>query len=234
MNKTRIAIVAAVAVAVAAFFAFDLGQYLGLDYLKGRQGDLEAYHRDNPVLTALAYFAVYVAVTGLSLPGAAVMTLVGGAIFGLAWGTVIVSFASTIGATIAFLVSRFILRETVQRRFGESLRAVNEGIERDGAFYLFTLRLVPAFPFFVINLVMGLTPIRVRTYWWVSQIGMLPGTFVYVFAGSSIPDLETLADKGAGGVLSWNLLIAFALLGIFPLIVKKLVHRFRKVPLEKT
>jgi dihydrolipoamide dehydrogenase len=166
----------------------------------------------------LIFFALYVAVTGLSLPGAALLTLIAGAIFGLLWGTLIVSFASTLGATLAFLVARFLLRDWVQSRFSEKLKAVNRGVAKDGPFYLFTLRLVPLFPFFVINLVMGLSPIRATTFYWVSQIGMLPGTLVYVNAGTQIASIDSL-----NGILSPTLLASFALLGVFPLLAKKLV-----------
>lgn len=203
---------------IVAFFAFDLGQYLTLDFFKSKQADIGAYYAANPGQTALVFFLIYVAVTGLSLPGATIMTLAAGAIFGLLWGTVIVSFASTIGATLAFLVSRFLLRDLVQRRFGKSLKAVDRGIEKDGAFYLFTLRLVPAFPFFVINLVMGLTPIRTVTFFVVSQIGMFAGTVVYVNAGTQLAQIESLK-----GILSPGLIASFTLLGIFPLIAKKVV-----------
>ena len=165
-----------------------------------------------------AYFLIYVAVTALSLPGAAVMTLAGGALFGLGIGTLLVSFASSIGATLAFLVSRFLLRDWVQARYGERLGAINPGMEKDGAFYLFTLRLVPVFPFFIINLLMGLTPIRTRTFYWVSQVGMLAGTLVYVNAGTQLARLDSLS-----GILSPGLLASFALLGVFPLLAKRLV-----------
>ena len=215
MSKGRIAVVVLVAVLVVAFFWLDLGRYLGLEYLKSRQADIDAFYRDNPVVVLTAYFAAYVAVTGLSLPGAAIMTLAGGAVFGLLWGTVLVSFASTLGATVAFLVSRYILREGIQRRYGDRLKAINAGIERDGAFYLFTLRLVPAFPFFVINLVMGLTPMRTLTFAFVSQVGMLPGTIVFVNAGTQLARIESLQ-----GILSPMLIGSFVLLGVFPLIAK--------------
>ena len=165
------------------------------------------------VLTA--YFAAYVAITGLSLPGAAIMTLAGGAVFGLLWGTVLVSLASTLGATVAFIVSRYILREGIQRRYGDRLKAINAGIERDGAFYLFTLRLVPAFPFFIINLVMGLTPMRTLTFALVSQLGMLPGTIVFVNAGTQLARIDSLQ-----GILSPALIGSFVLLGLFPFIAK--------------
>ncbi len=222
MNASRLVVVAVIVAALGAFFVLDLGQYFTLEYLKSRQGEIDAWYAAHPSRTVLAYFVVYVLVTGLSLPGAAVMTLVGGAIFGVLWGTVIVSFASTLGATIAFLVSRFVLRDAVQRRFGESLRAIDAGIERDGAFYLFTLRLVPAFPFFVINLAMGLTPIGTVTFFLVSQVGMLAGTVVYVNAGTQLAQVSSLS-----GILSPALIASFVALGLFPLVAKKSVDVFR-------
>lgn len=227
MNIRRILLALAIGGLIAAYFAFDLGQYFNLEFARSQQERINAYYLDNPWTTSLVYFAIYIAVTGLSLPGAAVMTLLGGAIFGLVWGTVVVSFASTIGATIAFLVSRFLLRDIVQARFGENLKAVNAGIEKDGAFYLFTLRLVPIFPFFVINLVMGLTPMRTAAFYLVSQLGMLAGTVVYVNAGTQIAKLESLS-----GILSPQLIASFALLGIFPLLARKLVAslRARRLP----
>ncbi len=218
MKPSRLFLLAVIALLVVGFFAFDLGQYISLDYFKSKQAEIDAFYRANPGQTALIFFLVYVAVTGLSLPGAAIMTLVAGAIFGVLWGTVIVSFASTIGATLAFLASRFLFRELVQKRFGRSLVAVNRGVEKDGAFYLFTLRLVPAFPFFVINLVMGLTPIGTLTFFLVSQVGMLAGTVVYVNAGTQLAQIQSLS-----GILSPELIASFTLLGVFPLIAKKVV-----------
>ncbi len=203
---------------IVAFFAFDLGRYFSLEYLKAQQANIMAYYEAHRWRTVFIYFLIYVAVTGLSLPGAAVMTLVGGALFGLLWGTIIVSFASSLGATLAFLVARFLLRDWVQERFGDRLQAVNDGIKRDGAFYLFTLRLVVAIPFFVINLVMALTPIRTATFYIVSQAGMLAGTIVYVNAGTQLGKIEALGD-----ILSPGLIISFALVGLFPLIAKKVV-----------
>ena len=155
------------------------------------------------------------------------MTLIAGALFGLSKGTVIVSFASTVGATLAFLLSRFLLRNYVERRFGTVVGRVNQGIAKDGAYYLFGLRLVPGFPFVVINLVMGLTRLRIWTFYWVSQLGMLPGTAVYVWAGSSAPTLKEIADNGVGSILNWQVIVAFVLLGLFPLIVKKVMVRVR-------
>ena len=216
----RLLLLGAVAAAIAAFFTFDLGAYLELGYLKARQDALARYVDAEPLRAATAYFAIYVVATGLSLPGAAVLTLIGGGLFGLLWGTVIVSFASTIGATLAFLLSRYLFRDAVGARFRERMRAINEGVERDGAFYLFTLRLVPIFPFFVINLVMGLTGMRVLVYMLVSQLGMLPATIVYVNAGTRLADVQSAAD-----VLSLPLILSFAALGLFPLVARFAVRR---------
>ncbi len=215
---SKIVVLIIIALGMGAFFNFDLGQYLTLTYFKGKQLSFEAYYLDHKGLTVFIYMGIYIIVTALSLPGATAMTLAGGALFGLAVGTLAVSFASTIGATLAFLVARFLLRDFVQNKFGDKLKAINHGMEKDGAFYLFTLRLVPLFPFFVINLVMGLTPIRTMSFYAVSQIGMLAGTIVYVNAGTQIAQLDSLQ-----GILSPGLIISFALLGIFPLIAKKAV-----------
>ncbi|MBM3356649.1 MAG: pyridine nucleotide-disulfide oxidoreductase [Betaproteobacteria bacterium] len=222
MKKNRLVLLAVIVALVAAFFTLDLGRYLTLEFFKSQQAVVAGYLEAYPFRTAAVFFVIYVAVTGLSLPGAALMTLVAGAIFGLLWGAVIVSFASSIGATLAFLASRFLFRDAIQGRFGANLKAVNSGIERDGAFYLFALRLVPAFPFFVINLVMGLTPIRTWTFYWVSQVGMFAGTIVFVNAGARIAELESLS-----GILSPALLISFALLGIFPLIAKWVLNAIK-------
>ncbi len=217
-KAAKIVLVLLLAALVGAFFAFDLGKYFTLDALKARQHDFQRFYAGHRALTLGAYFLVYVAVTALSLPGAAIMTLAGGALFGFLPALIVVSFASSIGATLAFLVSRFLLRDWVQARFGDRLKAVNTGVEKEGAFYLFTLRLVPIFPFFVINLAMGLTPLRALTFYWVSQLGMLPGTAVYVNAGTQLGQIQSLA-----GILSLNLILSFALLGIFPLLAKKAV-----------
>jgi uncharacterized membrane protein YdjX (TVP38/TMEM64 family) len=222
MNKGKFLIVVVVGVLIAAFFAFDLSHYFTLDYFKSQQAAITDYYAANPLLAAAIFFVAYVAVTGLSLPGAAIMTLVAGAIFGLLWGTVIVSFASSMGATLAFLTSRFVLRDSIQKKFGDKLTAINAGIAKDGPFYLFTLRLVPAFPFFVINLVMGLTPLKTRTFYWVSQLGMLAGTIVYVNAGTEIAKINSLR-----GILSPGLILSFTLLGIFPLIAKWIVNTIK-------
>jgi pyruvate/2-oxoglutarate dehydrogenase complex dihydrolipoamide dehydrogenase (E3) component/uncharacterized membrane protein YdjX (TVP38/TMEM64 family) len=211
MKRGRIALVVAIVALIVAFFAFGLDRYFTLEFFKSQQAAIDAYYRANPLRAAAAYFAVYIVVTGSSLPGAAFLTLVGGAIFGLLWGTVIVSFASSIGATLAFLASRFLLRDWVQGKFRDKLKPIKSGVEKEGAFYLFALRLVPVFPFFVINLVMGLTPIRTWTFYWVSQVGMLAGTIVYVYAGTMLGEFK----------ISIELLAAFTLLGVFPLIAKK-------------
>jgi len=226
VNRSRLLVLAVVAVLVAAFFAAGGHRYLTFENAKAQQAAIQSFYRSHPWQAALGYFAAYVAVTGLSLPGAALMTLVGGGIFGLAWGTLIISFASTIGATLAFLASRFVLRDWVQQRFARHLRAINQGFEREGGFYLFTLRLIPAVPFFVINLAMGLTPMRTWTFYWVSQLGMLAGTVVYVNAGTQLAAIDSPA-----GILSPGLIGAFALLGVFPLAAKKVVDaaKARKV-----
>lgn len=204
------------------FFALDLSRFIDLGFFESQRENIRAYQNAHPVLVAGIFFLVYVLVTALSLPGAALMTLVGGALFGLWTGLLIISFASTIGATLAFLIARFLLRDWVQSRFGKSLEAVNQGIRKDGALYLFTLRLVPLFPFFVINLVMALTPIRTRTFYWVSQVGMLAGTLVYVNAGTQLAEIQNVS-----GILSPELIGAFVLLGIFPWIARSVVNRIR-------
>jgi pyruvate/2-oxoglutarate dehydrogenase complex dihydrolipoamide dehydrogenase (E3) component/uncharacterized membrane protein YdjX (TVP38/TMEM64 family) len=216
MNK-RLLLALLLVVAVASL-ALGLHRQLSLESLQAGIGQFAVWRDAAPLLVAGLYLVLYVAVTALSLPGATVMTLAGGALFGLLWGTLIVSFASTIGATLAFLVARHLFRDSVQARFGDRLKAINEGVARDGAFYLFTLRLVPAFPFFLINLLMGLTPIRAATFCWVSQIGMLPATLVYVNAGTELAAIEDLA-----GILSPGLLLSFALLGVFPLLARRAV-----------
>jgi pyruvate/2-oxoglutarate dehydrogenase complex dihydrolipoamide dehydrogenase (E3) component/uncharacterized membrane protein YdjX (TVP38/TMEM64 family) len=219
----KLSLAAVVIIALVSFFALDLDSYLTLESIKSSQTRIAQWRDAQPLLLGLVFLFIYIAVTALSLPGAAVMTLAAGAFFGLFWGTVIVSFASSLGATLAFLVARFVLRDSVQQRFADQLKAINQGVEREGAFYLFTLRLVPLFPFFLINLLMGLTPIRTATFYWVSQVGMLAGTLVYVNAGTRLAELESLS-----GILSPALLLSFALLGLFPLLANKLITLIKK------
>ncbi|MCW4630434.1 MULTISPECIES: FAD-dependent oxidoreductase [Marinomonas] len=214
----KIGLLVLIAALVVGFFYFDLNQWLTLQGLKSGLVTFEAWRSDSPIFVSGGFLLLYVIVTALSLPGAVIMTLAAGALFGLLWGTLIVSFASSIGATLAFLVSRYLLQDAVQSRFGDRLKAFNEGIARDGAFYLFTLRLVPIFPFFLINLLMGLTAIRALTFYWVSQVGMFVGTVVYVNAGTQLGQLESLS-----GILSPSLLLSFVLLGVFPLMAKKIL-----------
>jgi pyruvate/2-oxoglutarate dehydrogenase complex dihydrolipoamide dehydrogenase (E3) component/uncharacterized membrane protein YdjX (TVP38/TMEM64 family) len=218
MSRRRLLLAVLLLGAIAAFFAFDLGQYFNLEFFRGKQEAIEEFKRANPLAAAGIFFAIYVAVTGLSVPGAAILSLAVGAIFGLLWGTLIVSFASSIGATLAFLSSRFLFREPVRSRFGDRLRAIDAGLEKEGAFYLFALRLVPAFPFVLVNLLMGLTPIRTRTFYWVSQIGMLPATLVYVNAGTQLATIKSIS-----GILSPVLIGSLVLIGIFPLVAKYVV-----------
>ena len=211
-------------IVVSLIAAFVLNrEALSFDSLIARQATLQRMLIEQPAFVLGAAFVLYVIVTGLSLPGAAVLSLAYGWLFGFWRGLLLVSFASTAGATVAFLMSRFLFRDAIRSRFGERLTAFNEALAREGAFYLFTLRLIPQVPFFVVNLLMGLTPLRTTTFWWVSQLGMLPGTCVYVYAGSSVSSLERLRDEGVSSLVTWQLLVAFALLGLFPLIVKRAV-----------
>lgn len=214
----KLLLISVLIVLAVSFFVFDLQTYFTLDNLKAHQQVFERYYEQHAGRTISLYFLVYVVMAALSLPGAVVMTLAGGALFGLGVSTVVVSFASSMGATLAFLVSRFLLRDSIQSKFGKKLTAINEGVRKDGAFYLFTLRLVPIFPFFVINLVMGLTSIRTLVFYIVSQLGMLPGTLVYVNAGTQLAKIESLQD-----ILSPALIFSFVLLGVFPLIAKTFV-----------
>lgn len=218
----RVLVILALVAMVVAFKFLGLGQYLTLSYLKESQAYFIGLYADQPVLIITVYMVIYIVVTALSLPGAAVMTLAGGGLFGFWVGLVVVSFASSIGATLACFVSRFLLREWVQNKFGDKLHSINKGIEEEGAFYLFSLRLVPIFPFFVINLVMGLTGMRLVTFYWVSQLGMLAGTMVYVNAGKELAKIESLS-----GILSPGLIISFVILGLFPLTVKKLLAWYK-------
>ncbi len=218
-------LVLAVPAGLVVFLKF--GDSLSLEALATREEALRDLHAARPVMAMGAAFVAYVVMAGLSIPGATVLTLVLAWLLGFWRGIALVSFASTAGATVAFLLSRFVLRDLVRARFGKRLAGFNAALEREGAFYLFSLRLIPVVPFFVINLVMGLTPIRARTFWWVSQLGMLPGTAVYVYAGSQFPSLRALSEKGVAGILTPGLVAAFVTLGLFPLLVKKLMGRFR-------
>lgn len=219
----KLLIIATVTAAVAAFFALDLSQYLSLSYLKQSQERFSGLYEQHTLLVFGTYFVLYVLSTALSLPGATVLTIGAGALFGFWTGMLLVSFAATLGATLACALSRYLLRDLVQRRFGHRFGRINEGVQREGAFYLFTLRLVPIFPFFVINLAMGLTSMRLWTFYWISQLGMLPGGAVYVNAGLRLAQIESPGD-----VFSPGLLLSFALLGIFPLATKKGLDLYRR------
>lgn len=219
----KIILVLLVIVAIALFFGMGLDQYLTLGALKENQGRFAVMLEQSPWQITLIAFVLYVVIVALSFPGATIMGLAMGALFGLWQGTLLVSFASTIGATLAFLTSRYLLRDYVQQHFGDRLKAINEGMAKDGALYLFMLRLVPIFPFFLINLLMGLTQIRTRTFYWVSQLGMLAGTLVYVNAGTQLAHIESLS-----GIMSPEVLFSFALLGVFPLIAKRIVRAIQK------
>jgi uncharacterized membrane protein YdjX (TVP38/TMEM64 family) len=227
--KKLIVLATVIVAAVAIYVQF--GDVLTLESLAARESQLREFQQEHPFWVYGAAFVVYVGITGLSLPGAAALTLAYGWYFGLLRGVILVSFASTTGATLAFLLSRYLFRDAVEKRFGERLAGFDEALRREGAFYLFALRLIPVVPFFVINLVMGLTPIRVLTFWWVSQLGMLAGTAVYVFAGSRVPSLQKLADEGVMAVFTpgqlTQILIAFGLLGVFPLVVRLIMKRLR-------
>ena len=218
----RLLLLGGIAAAFTAFFVWDLQQWLTLEALQRSRMELLEWQQVHPWQSAAAYFGLYTVATAFSFPGAVILTLAGGALFGLGWGLLLVSFASSLGATLAMLSARFLLRDWVQQQWSASLVRFNEGMAREGGFYLFTLRLVPAFPFFLINLGMGLTAIPVRTFYWVSQVGMLPGTVVYVNAGAELGKLETLSD-----VMSLPLMGAFVLLGIFPWLVRRGVQWWR-------
>ena len=219
MPKRKAALVLALGIFVGLYFAFDLGQFLNLQTLKAQQENIATFQSAKPALTVLIFFSIYVLSTAVSLPGAALLTLASGAIFGVFWGTLIASFASSLGATLALIMSRFLLRDWVMQRFGQRLATIDEGIKHEGAFYLFTLRLVPAFPFFLVNLLFGLTAMKARTFYWVSQLGMFAGTAAYVNAGTQLGKIDSLS-----GVLSPAVLGSFLLLGTLPLIARKIVE----------
>ncbi len=223
MNKTKLILIALLVIAIFGYITLDLGQYLTLEYAQSQLSNIQDYKNENFAQTALIYFIGYVIATGLSIPGAIIITLLGGAIFGLFWGTLLVSFASSIGATLAFLASRVLLRDWVQRRFGDYLAPLNKGIEKDGSFYLFSIRMVPLFPFFVVNLLMGLTAIRTTSFYLASQAGMLIGTAVYVNAGSELSQISSLS-----GLVSAPVLGSLVLLGVFPLIAKLILNSMQR------
>ena len=223
MNSRKIIIAVVLLAGIAAFFAFDLGRYFSLAYLKDSQASFQALFAEKPVQVVLVFFAAYVAVTALSLPGAAIMTLAAGAGFGLVLGTLVVSLASTLGATLAMLAARYLLRDSIQSRFGKRLSDINKGIEKEGAFYLFTLRLIPVVPFFALNLLMGLTRIGTWTYFWVSLLGMFAGTVVFVNAGTQVAKIDSLQS-----IASPALIGSFVLLGVLPLLINKVLQIFKR------
>ena len=228
-TKGKVALVILVIGLLATFFLLDGDAYLNLGYLQQVRGDVVFYVESNPLVSSVSYFVLYVLVTALSVPGALIMTLAGGAVFGLPWGLLLVSFASTIGATLAMLVSRMLLRDWVQVRFKTQLVTVNQGLTDDGGFYLFSLRMVPLLPFFMVNLVMGLTGISIWQFYWVSQVGMLAATFVFVFAGTQLAAIETLS-----GILSPGMIVALSLLGLFPLLAKKSLNWLRRARADQS
>lgn len=214
----KIAILAVLATAIAVFYLNGGAQYLSLEFFQQMVAE-------KPLVAGLLFFLIYVGVTAASLPGAALMTLIAGAVFGFSWGLLLVSFASSIGATLAFLIARSLLGDWVQSKFGDQLQTVNNGLEKEGGFYLFTLRLIPVIPFFVINLVFGLSRIKAWTFYWVSQLGMLAGTAVYVNAGAQLANVEELS---VSGVLTPQIILAFVLLGAFPWLAKFLLKAMGK------
>lgn len=220
MNQARLLLLLAMGALVGTFFALDLDHYLSLTQLQAHQARLALWVDRHVVAASLLFLVIYVLTTALSLPGAALLTLAGSAVFGILWGLLLVSFASSLGATLAFLSARFLLRDWVETRFGDKLASVQAGMQKEGAFYLLSLRLIPLFPFFLVNLVMGLTPIRVSTYYWVSQLGMLPGTLVYVLAGSELATLTSTRNLFSPGLLA-----ALTLLGLMPWLMRALQRR---------
>ncbi|AXB30962.1 TVP38/TMEM64 family protein [Vibrio campbellii] len=225
MNKKLI--LGLILVATILFLGINFGQYLTLENAKAQQEALNSFIDQNFIYAAATYFFAYIAITAFSIPGAAVVTLLGAALFGFWTSLLLVSFASTIGATIAFLSSRYLLREWVQSKFGSKLSAINQGVEKDGAFYLFSLRLIPVFPFFLINLLMGLTPMTIGRFYLTSQIGMLPGTAVYLNAGTQLATIDSLS-----GIVSPTVLASFALLGLFPIIAKWVMNKVRPAQVQ--
>jgi len=223
MNPIKVILVFLIIALICCFFIFDLDSYFNLEYIKSAKAEIDAYYLAHPFASAVIFFVTYIVITGLSLPGAGIMSLIAGAIFSVIWGTIIVSFASVIGATVAFLFSRYVFRSAIQKKFARQLAPINAGIEREGGLYLFTLRLIPVFPFFLINLLMGLTHIKTFTFFWVSQLGMLPATIVLVNAGTQLNQIRSLED-----VVTFKLLGSLALLGIVPLVAKKGIAFYRR------
>ncbi len=221
--KLKLLLLGLIIAAIATFFAFGGQDYLSLEAIKAQQADLLAFYADHQFATIAVFFLTYTAVTALSLPVATILTLLAGALFGLGIGLLIASYASTIGATLAFLMARFFLRDYVQEKYGDHLATINDGVKKEGAFYLFALRLTPVVPFFVVNALMALTPMKARTFYLVSQIGMLAGTAVYVYAGTELASIESLGDIASPSVIA-----AFVALGVFPLVAKKLVGLLQK------
>jgi uncharacterized membrane protein YdjX (TVP38/TMEM64 family) len=219
MTKMRWLSAALMATSIVAFFALDLGGYLTLEYLQSQHAHIKAYYTAHPCVTALAFSLIYTLTAGLSLPGSSLLPLLAGSVFGLFWGTVLVSVASTIAATLEFLAARYLLRDAIQSRFSSNVRAFNIGIEKEGAYYIFALRLIPFAPFLIINLVMGLTPIKTLTYIGISLVGLLASSAVYVNIGTELGRLDSLSS-----LLSPSLIVSFTILGFFPLIAKKLLN----------
>jgi uncharacterized membrane protein YdjX (TVP38/TMEM64 family) len=219
MNKAKLLVALLIVALIGAVFVLGLHQYLSLDFLRAQQQSMQIFVEQNLTGAAVAFFFLYVTVAALNIPGAAIMTLAAGAVFGVVVGVIVVSFASAVGATLAFLLSRYLLRDYVERKFSWATEKINRGVEREGGYYLFTLRLVPVFPFFVINMVMALTRLQTQTFYWVSQIGMFPATVVYVKAGTQLGRIEDAAD-----ILSPAVLGSFALLGVFPIVAKKILE----------
>ena len=222
MNKHRLLLLIVIVFVILILFAFDIHQYLNLDYIKSQKAILDDYRHSYPIKSAFLFFLFFIFITSISLPGTGVLTLTAGAIFGLIWGTLICSFAAMIGATIALSISRYLLRDYIQNRFKLQLEPINKGIEEDGKFYLFTMRMIPVFPYFIINMLMGLTPIKITSFAWVTQLGMLLPTIILVNAGSQLTKINSLYD-----VFSIEIIISFALLGIFPILAKKGIDIFK-------
>ena len=218
-KNSKLYLITIIAIAFAAFYLFDIGQYLSLDYIKEKQADFQIFYDNNPALTISLFFLVYVLTTALSIPGATILTLMAGASFGFVTGTIIASFASSLGATIALLFSRYLLRDSIESKYGHKLAAINKGLQRDGKFYLLTLRLLPIIPFFLVNAVMGILSIKARVFYIISQIGMLPGTMIYIYAGTELAKIESLKDIASPGMIA-----SLTLLAIFPLIARKAVE----------